>query len=184
MTMRRVLEACLKILGIYYAVGAVQQTAFLLALWRARPPREFNVALTVIAETPVILSKAIVAAALIYAGGAIARWLLGCTREETAADADHALSRADLLYVGACLVGLVFVLMAIPDVGRFAVLAFWYAEADRQAQAGQLWTRSTVDLLLRSVVAALAGMALVGWARPVAAWLERRADGENRTDTE
>ncbi len=106
MTVRRLLEAVIKILGIYYAVSAVQQIAFLLALWRAHPPREFNVPLTVIADTPVILSKAIVAAVLLFAGNAVARWLVG--GRHGAEEVDRGLSRRELLYIGTCLVGLVF----------------------------------------------------------------------------
>ncbi|MGE5362375.1 MAG: hypothetical protein ACM3NQ_25445 [Bacteroidales bacterium] len=176
MSAGRLLEAFVKILGVYYAVSAVQQLAFLLALWRSHPPREFNVPLTVIADAPVILSKALIAAVLLYAGSSIVRWLVG--REGVTPEIEPALSRPDLLYVGTCVVGLVFLLMAIPDIGRFAVLAFWYAGADRQAQAGQLWTRTTVDLLMRSGLGGLAGLALVIWARPVTAWLEGRANGD------
>ncbi len=179
MTVRRLLEAFLKILGIYYAVSAVQQAAYLLALWRAHPPREFNLGLNVIVETPSILSKAVVAAVLLLGAAGLTNWLLGHARAEASGEVEPALSRLDLLYAGTCLVGLVFVLMAIPDIGRFAVLAFWYAGADRQVQAGQLWSRTAFELLLRSVVGGLAGLVLVVRARQVSAWLERRADGDS-----
>ena len=176
MTLRRILEAFIKILGVYYAVSAVQQLAFLLALWRAHPPREYNVPLAVIADTPVILSKAVVAAVLLYAGPAIARWLEG--RAPAEPETETAPSGADLLYIGTCLVGLVFAMIAIPDVARYAALAAWNAGASGQTRADEVWRGAPTNLLLRSGVGVLAGLVLMRWARPVSAWLDRRADRE------
>jgi hypothetical protein len=177
MSVRRLVDAFVKILGLYYAVSAVQQLAYLIALVRARPPREFNISITVIAEVPVILSKTIVAVVLLYAGAAMVNWLVG-KEELRERDEGTASSRADLLYVGTCLVGLVFVLGAVPEIGRYAVLGVWYAGAERQPQASALWTRASVELLLRSAVGALCGLALLLRAGPVAAWLDRRAGGD------
>jgi len=58
------------------------------------------------------------------------------------------VSAADLLSVGICIVGLVFVASSIPELVQTAAVAFWYAEGTRRvhlAEALRPSARDTVD---------------------------------------
>jgi len=66
-----------------------------------------------------------------------------------------AIGPGDLLCVGICIVGVVFVASSIPELVQTAALAFWYAEGSRQAHLADALrpsARGTVDAGLSLVL--------------------------------
>jgi len=177
MTMRQLGETAIKMFGVYYAIatvlGLVRAIASLaVPQIEGLPPASQLAAMNLVG----VVTLGVVSGVCLLRANAIAGILFSDERVVL----NHQ-SRRDWLFLGICLVGLIWAASGVPEIMKAIGKAIWYAEGSRQSVFEGM-VRNSLETVVNSALSILVGVALMLSAKRLSARLDANPDRRIASD--